>query len=270
MKHLFFAIILLLSIVACKDKAAIAAAEVAAEQARKDSLAHRLPPQVKKICLDTAWLRENGFTYQLLRTTNAMQWTISSSISVESLEHVTEASYIFTASSDTACSSLNMQLTTIAVDLGNRKQELQIPEYYIHNLTGLLSPDVMFEDYNFDGYTDLSVYSSGSGQSNIMRYYYLFDKTKKQFTFSPLISLPNAIFNQDEKTIATHWNGGHAARIGGSALYRFYNADSLLLLHETNQDFHDSLDAYIRIERKRLSDGTYSETIDTILRSEAE
>jgi hypothetical protein len=270
MQYLLIGILFLVVCCACNDKAAQAEAAAAAEQARQDSLAHRLPPQVKKICLDTAWLRAQGFTYQLLRTANTMQWTIAYPTQLEELDAVTDATYIFTASSDTACSSLNMQLTSIALDLGKRQQELQIPEYYLLDLPALLSPNVQFDDYNFDGQTDISVFSSKSGNTNEVRYYFLYDIKKKQFTESPLFNqaLSNASFDPTTKTISTTYSEGGGN--GGTSLYHYVSNDSLLLLESTRQDFINALNAFIRIERKRLSDGTYAETMDTLLRAEIE
>jgi uncharacterized protein len=110
-------------------------------------------------------------------------------------------------------------------------------------IKGSCSPDpkdpscIGFEDFNFDGYPDLTIWNSeASGATNSYSDVYLFDPKKREFRREP--SFPEGVFpeiDKEKKLLRTHYNGGHAGAIGGYALYRYINGSYRTVFSEDRQ-----------------------------------
>ncbi len=158
------------------------------------------------------------------------------------------------------------KLDSISIRLPQHEQIISLVEWgpYLHSYEELRHAGLTFDDYNFDGITDVSIASSASGVSNDVRDYYLYNKQSKLFDHH--IRLANAGFDREKKLVITRWFGGHAGKIGGTTYSKFSKQDILIFIKSENQDFNPGLDAYIKETKTLNSDGGYSIRMDTIKR----
>jgi hypothetical protein len=149
----------------------------------------RLPPAVKSLCLDTAWLRKNNITFTLVRTPSILQWTLRHTAPAPPSPEVHAISYIYKAIADTACNNLDMQLINIELVMGGGTQTIPVTRHIMHEQQALLTPDVTFNDFNFDGFRDFSIYGYTDSAGVQVRKFYLYDEKSDSFT-ETIIHLP--------------------------------------------------------------------------------
>ncbi|MGB4848441.1 MAG: hypothetical protein WBP41_11015, partial [Saprospiraceae bacterium] len=168
--------------------------------------------------LDTVKLKEMGISYQKLG------YLILTDTMPKS-EQILGLTYQMIANIDN--DYVLFQLDSLFVKLPNELQAFGFDEFgpYFHSYESLLKPDILFDDYNFDGKIDFSIYSAASGNSNETRNFYIFNSKSRKFN-NPLL-MNNTSFDRNKKLVYQGWNGGHAGKIGGVSTYRFTEADSL-------------------------------------------
>ena len=85
-------------------------------------------------------------------------------------------------------------------------------------------------DINHDGYCDLSMVQGVSVYGNSYPIVFLYDTTKKSFTYQKCLSIYNVDVNIKDSLVKSHWQGGVYTNHSQS-IYRWKN-DSLILLEE--------------------------------------
>lgn len=130
----------------------------------------------------------------------------------------------------------------------------------------LLRNDLIeIEDYNFDGFADISVYNDGmSGTKNKYHNVYLYDPKKRQYFYhrelSEMLSLS---VNKDTKTIGSWSEGGMASQIFWSGEYK-WEKGNLVLIHSVEQDYiAEPLNSFIR-KTSKLQNDTWIIQTDTL------
>lgn len=90
------------------------------------------------------------------------------------------------------------KLDSISIRLPQQEQIISLVEWgpYLHSYEDLLHAGLTFDDYNFDGITDVSIASSASGATNEVRDYYLYNKQSNLFDHH--IRLANAGFDREK------------------------------------------------------------------------
>jgi len=84
---------------------------------------------------------------------------------------------------------------------------------------------IEIDDYNFDGYLDISVFDYiGSGVKNMMCQVFLYNPQKKRFFHHEKLSEMSGLFVDKEREIVhSFWAGGMASMIFGAGEYKWEN-----------------------------------------------
>jgi hypothetical protein len=104
-------------------------------------------------------------------------------------------------------------------------------------------------DLNKDNYPDIAIYNDVmSGNANHTFSYYLYYPNLKRFKINYNFSLPNLVWNENNKTYSSFASGGQAGLIYSQNTYKVKN-DSLIIIEIVSQDYNQKLDKYIRITK---------------------
>lgn len=222
--------------------------------------------EATKKCLDTLSLNKLGIKYQQLDASYLpTRWLLSFEDTIRIDENIPLLRYHY--SIDKECNGLLGSMDSFFV-IKNDQQHKLIPHmYYIHSIRAVKKPDIQFEDYNFDGQLDISVFSSASGATgNTLRTYFLYNKRQQQFIYSEPFSrtLVSTSFEAGKKEIYCTWTGGHSGMIGGNAIYKCVEGDSLKLIKKINRHYVDSLNAYLKVEKIYDQSGKVKTIVDTL------
>jgi len=214
--------------------------------------------------LDTVRLKEMGIAFQKIESNGFFdKWLLELSDTIPKSKQILALTYHIVTQIDDDNSYVLFQLDSLIVNLSNKSQAFGFNEDgpYFHSYESLVKPDIIFDDFNFDGIIDFSVQSGGSG-TNESRYYHIFNL--KRQSFNKAIGMANATFDKTKKLVYQSWH--MSAATGGKCTFRFTKADTLIMIRNESKKYIDSLDAYVKEVELLQEDGTYSLTVDTIKR----
>lgn len=212
--------------------------------------------------LDTIKLKEIGIAYRKIESNKFFdKWLLSLTDTIPKSKQILGLTYNIVTSIDDDNNYVLFQLDSLIIHLSDKTQSFGFNEDgpYFHSYESLIKPNIIFDDYNFDGIIDFSVQSGGSG-TNESRCYHIFNVKRKNF--NKAISMANASFDKSNKLVYQSWH--MSAATGGKCTFRFTKADTLIMIRNGNKKYIDSLDAYVKEIELLQEDGTYSLTIDTI------
>lgn len=214
--------------------------------------------------LDTIKLNEMGISYKILESNLYYdKWIITLTDTIPKSKQIQQLIYQMTTKIRNDDDYVLFQLDSLFVKLPNKYQAFGFNEGgpYVHSYEALPNPNILFDDYNFDGYIDFSVQSGGSG-TNEYRFYHIFNPKKERFNNS--IEMSNASFDKSNKLV---YQTNHVSSAeGGRSTFRFTKEDTLIMIKSVNTDYIDSLDSYVKETKLIQADGTYSINYDTIKR----
>jgi len=122
---------------------------------------------------------------------------------------------------------------------------------------------ISLEDYNFDGYADISLHSARSGASNLRFDIFLYHPQSKSYHYHHELSeMENIWVDSETQTVKSHGKGGHAGAIYYFREYR-WDDGQFALVNSENQDYDSDSERYIRVSRT-LQNGDWIQRTDTI------
>lgn len=225
-----------------------------------NELKSTIPPRF----LDTIKLKNMGIAYQKLGSNKYYdQWLLKLTDTLPKSKQILGLTYNILTSMHDNNNHVLFQLDSLFIQLSDIFQAFGFngDGAYLHTYESLLKPDILFDDYNFDGVIDFSIQSGGSG-TNEVRYYYIFNPKRK--SFNKPISMANASFDKRNKLVYQSWH--MSAATWSKSSYRYSKVDTLLMIQSENKEYIDSIDSYVKEVKLMRDDGTYSITLDTIKR----
>ncbi|MCB9002396.1 MAG: hypothetical protein H6537_10550 [Bacteroidales bacterium] len=87
-------------------------------------------------------------------------------------------------------------------------EDLRIRDYKDARLDSIIKEDIVFSDYNLDGFPDLSFYYD-NGTGGYIYYTWIYRPSKNEYTIEPILSrYNNGEIDTINKTITTWWRNG--------------------------------------------------------------
>ena len=160
-----------------------------------------------------------------------------------------------------------ISLNSLVFIYDGARQTLLIPD--LEESLHFYNPDfynfwyISVGDYNFDGYMDVSIYSSRSGVYNAIHEIFLYNPQTKNYNHHKELSdMMGAWADSGTKTINSHGKGGDAGMIYYFNEYK-WEKEKLVLVSSENQDYDDTLKKYVRTTRT-LQNGKWVQDTDII------
>ncbi len=213
--------------------------------------------------LDTLKLMEMGITCQKISSNKYYdEWLLRWTDTIPKSKQIRALTYNIIIHTRNEYEDLTFQLDSLLIHLQNNTQTFGFDGVgaYFHSYDELLTPDITFDDYNFDEILDISIYSGASGNSNETRDYFIFNPKLKKF--NPSIVMNNASFDKTKKLVYQSSNGGGGN--GGMATFKFTKSDTLIMIKSVGKQYNHDLEAFVRETKILNGDGTYSINMDTV------
>jgi len=120
---------------------------------------------------------------------------------------------------------------------GQRVAELPYPKEFAEGLglveRSLLQGQPKFEDFNFDGYMDVSLLSFVGATGNSGANVWIYDSGSGEFVYERLLSQRKLKVHPERQEITSSWNGGHAGMIYGRDTIRWVDGEAAVVRSES-------------------------------------
>jgi len=122
---------------------------------------------------------------------------------------------------------------------GQRVAELPYPKEFAEGLglveRSLLQGQPKFEDFNFDGYMDVSLLSFVGATGNSGANVWIYDSGSGEFVYERLLSQRKLKVHPERQEITSSWNGGHAGMIYGRDTIRWVDGEAAVVRSESQR-----------------------------------